>query len=84
MHKKKYLYINMAPSSIYVISGSNLNPSSYQLKFVGFQYAVKIKDAEIKTLVDMTSLGENPYIAPEALKGNVSEQSDIYSVGKIF
>jgi hypothetical protein len=42
MHKKGYVYVNMKPSSIYVILGNNLSPISYDLRFVGFEYSKKL------------------------------------------
>lgn len=42
IHRKGFVYVNLIPSSIYVSPGTNINPSSYDLKFVGFEFAKKL------------------------------------------
>ena len=57
MHKKKYVYVTLMPSSIYVITGSNINPNSYELRFSGFEYTLKNKEGDTNTDIDVSSLG---------------------------
>lgn len=45
------------PSSIYVITGSNINPNSYELRFSGFEYTLKNKEGDTNTDIDVSSLG---------------------------
>jgi hypothetical protein len=36
----------MLPSSIYVILGNILSPTSYDLRFVGFEYSKKLNEGQ--------------------------------------
>jgi hypothetical protein len=75
----------MTPFSIYVILGNNLSPTSYDLRFVGFEYSKKLSSGKSEIEINQNYLQKNDFIAPEIItNGNASIESDIYSAGKIL
>lgn len=78
--------MNLSPASIFVIPGTNLSPNSYELRFVGFEYAKKLEVGSSKAEVDLEfEQNNNLYLAPEVIvEGVASVESDVYSAGKLF